>query len=399
MPRASNITSAFRQRFLFLLVLFCPKTMNHLSARILFAVSAIFLVFAAVSFAQTPSPTPTPLPTDDGDVIKVESRLIVVPAAVTNSAGDPVLGLTKTSFKVLEAGKPQTIEAVSSADQVPLEIALLFDVSATTSPMYKFQQETAAKFLQKVMRAEDRATVFSIGDRPLMIHGRDTAEASAAAIRSIQPSKQYTAFFDTVVAAVDYLKRYAPETSRRVIVVISDGEDTYSDRIAKATQDLYRTIGKKIDSIDSKTLRRMTAEANEHAAKKERARVLKILQDADTVFYSINPGGSSYQLNTISVFGQENMALFANDTGGTAFLPKFQPIDTNDGLANELNMKRNAQALDRIFTQLTNELRSQYLIQFYSEAEFPQGSFVKLNVTLTEPAGRSLRARQGYFVK
>jgi len=369
--------------------------------RVSFVVSLLLLAFAAGAVAQTaqPSPAQTPPPTDDGEVIKVESRLIVIPAAVTDAAGNPVQGLDKTSFKVLEAGKLQTVEAVSSADKVPLEIALLFDVSATTSPMYKFQQETAAKFLEQVMRPEDRAAVFSIGDSPLMIHGRDSAAASAAAIKSIQPTKQYTAFYDTVAAAVDYLKRNAPETSRRVVVVISDGEDTNSDRIAKSIQDLYRTIGKKIDKIDSKTLRKMTADARDNAAKRERARVLKILQDADTVFYSINPAGSSYQLNTISIFGQENMAQFADDTGGTAFLPKFQPIDTKDELANGLNMKRNAQMLDRIFTQLTNELRSQYLVQFYSDGEFPNGSFVKLNVTLTQPAGRTLRARQGYFVK
>ncbi len=367
----------------------------------LLAFCLLLLASAVGAFAQTtqPEPAATPPPADDGEVIKVESRLIVIPAAVTDAAGEPVKGLDKTSFRVLEDGKLQTVEAVSSADQVPLEIALLFDVSATTSPMYKFQQETAAKFLEQVMRPEDRAAVFSIGDSPLMVHGRDSAAASAAAVKSIQPTKQYTAFYDTVAAAVDYLKRNAPETSRRVVVVISDGEDTNSDRIAKSIQDLYRTIGSKIDRIDSKTLRKMTADARDNAAKRERARVLKILQDADTVFYSINPAGSSYQLNTISVFGQQNMETFASDTGGTAFLPKFQPIDTKDELANGLNMKRNAQVLDRIFTQLGNELRSQYLVQFYSDGDFPKGSFVKLNVSLTQPAGRTMRARQGYFVK
>ncbi|KXK06538.1 MAG: Mg-chelatase subunit ChlD [Acidobacteria bacterium OLB17] len=371
--------------------------MKKLLGRLSFTISILLMAFAASGQAQTP--TPTPAAADDGEVIKVESRLIVVPAAVTDAAGEPVLGLNKESFSIQEAGKPQIIEAVSSADQVPLEIALLFDVSATTSPMYKFQQETAAKFLAQVMRPEDRAAVFSIGDTPVLIHGRDTAQASAAAIRSIQPTKQYTAFYDTVAAAVDYLKKNAPETSRRVIVVISDGEDTNSERIAKAISELYRTIGKKIDKIDSKTLRKMTADSRDNAAKKERARVLKKLQDADTVFYSINPAGSSYELNTISIFGQENMANFAEDTGGTAFLPKFQPVDTDNALANDLNMKRNAKVLDRIFTQLTNELRSQYLIQFYSEGEFPLGSYVKLAVKLTAPAGRTLRARQGYYVK
>ncbi|MEZ5422668.1 MAG: VWA domain-containing protein [Pyrinomonadaceae bacterium] len=361
---------------------------------LLFALTLLLLASAGRAFAQTAQPTPaaTPPPADDGEVIKVESRLIVIPAAVTDAAGEPVKGLDKTSFRVLEDGKLQTVEAVSSADQVPLEIALLFDVSATTSPMYRFQQETAAKFLEQVMRQEDRAAVFTIGDSAFLVQGHDTAANSAMAIRGIQPSQQATAFFDAVGVAAEYLRKNAPETSRRVIVVISDGEDTNSSW-------LYRDLGSKFPSIPSNDRTKTILKARDKAAKGERARILKALQDADAVFYSINPAGSSYQLNTISVFGQQNMETFASDTGGTAFLPKFQPIDTKDELANGLNMKRNAQVLDRIFTQLGNELRSQYLVQFYSDGEFPKGSFVKLNVTLTQPAGRTMRARQGYFVK
>lgn len=126
---------------------------------------------------------------------------------------------------------------------------------------------------------------------------------------------------------------------------------------------------------------------------------MRSLQNADTVFYSINPGGSSFQLNSISVFGQENMQKFADETGGTAFLPKFQPIDTKDQAVNENNGRKNSEVLDRIFRQLANELRSQYLIQYYSESEYPQNRFVKLDVGVPTRAGASIRARQGYYVK
>ena len=69
----------------------------------------------------------------------------------------------------------------------------------------------------------------------------------------------------------------------------------------------------------------MLAQAQQAAKLSERGIVVKALQDADTVFYSINPAGSSYQLNKISVFGQENMQTFANDTGGTRISPKISP--------------------------------------------------------------------------
>ena len=49
--------------------------------------------------------------------------------------------------------------------------------------------------------------------------------------------------------------------------------------------------------------------------------------------------------------------------------------------------------------QLANELRAQYLVQYYSDADYPNGRYVKLDVGLTSPTGRRLRARQGYYVK
>ncbi|HTK37139.1 MAG TPA: hypothetical protein VL325_01490, partial [Pyrinomonadaceae bacterium] len=86
-------------------------------------------------------------------------------------------------------------------------------------------------------------------------------------------------------------------------------------------------------------------------------------------------------------------------TGGSAFLPKFLPIDTKDTLANSSNMKRNSALLEQIFNQLANELRAQYLVQYYSEANFPLNRYVKLDVGLQNAAGRKIRARQGYYVK
>ncbi len=265
--------------------------------------------------------------------------------------------------------------------------------------MFKFQQETAAKFLQEVMRPADRATIYTIGADPILLQPRDTAEKSIATIRSIVPTKQFTAFYDTVGSAAEYLRNNAPAGTRRVVVVISDGEDTNSTRIAKAIQDGYAKAGEKINTLDNKTLYELTVKNRDAASLRERGRVLQQLQNADTVFYSINPGGSSYQLNKISVYGQDNMQKFADETGGTAFLPKFQPIDTKDDLQNSSNMRKNTAVLETIFKQLANELRAQYLVQYYSEADFPTNRYVKLNVGLQNPANRRVRARQGYYVK
>ena len=359
--------------------------------------SITILTFSAVS--QTPKTTPTPAAENDDTPIKVSSRLVVVPVSVTDENGQPVLGLTAKDFSVAEENSSQTIEKVSDADKVPLEIAILFDVSASTDAMFQFEQETAAKFLQEVMRPEDRATVFTIGERPVLIQPRDISSKSALSIKTIQPTKQFTAFYDTVRIAADYLQKNAPTGTRKVVVVISDGEDTNSEGVKKAINDGFQKLGKKVDTIDSKSLYQLTVANRNEASVREQSRVLKSLQNADTVFYSINPAGSSFQLNKISTFGQTNLDKFAAQTGGTAFLPKFQPIGLKDNLQNSYNLKKNQETLTMIFRQLANELRAQYLVQYYSEADFAVNRYVNLKVGLSNSQNLKVRARQGYFVK
>jgi VWFA-related protein len=265
--------------------------------------------------------------------------------------------------------------------------------------MFKFEQETAAKFLREVLRPDDRAVIYTVGQKPVMVQGRDTAEKSIASIMNISATKGATAFFDTVSDAAKYLKTMSPDGRRRVIVVISDGEDNFSEGVQRAVRQYERNLVDKGPDPDYKKLRSVVAQAQNTAKNSERARVLRALQDADIVHYSINPAGSSYQLNQISVFGQENMQTFSKETGGTAFLPKFAPIDTKDRYQNENNMKKNSEILEQIFKQLANELRAQYLIQYYSDAEYPQNKFVKLNIAVPTHSAVKVRARDGYYVK
>jgi len=365
--------------------------------KLLFTIAAI-VAFTFSAIAQTVQPSPPPIQ-DDGDVIKVNSRLVVIPVSVTDAAGQPVLGLKAQDFRVAEENKAQQIEQVSDAEKVPLEIILLFDVSASTDTMFKFEQETAAQFLREVMKPQDRAAIFTIGSTPRLIQARDAADKSAIAIKSIEPTKSFTAFYDSVAAAAEYLQKNAPQGRRKVVVVISDGEDTNSERIRRAIQSGYTKLGKKIDTMDSKSLYQLTVANRNEASASEQNRILQSLQNTDAVFYSINPAGSSYQLNKMSVFGQSNLQKFADQTGGTAFLPKFLPTNLKDNLQNSSNTKRNQETLTKIFRQLANELQAQYLIQYYSESEFPANRYVKLDVGLNNPQNFRLRARKGYFVK
>lgn len=364
-------------------------------------IPALILVFASFQFiaAQDVPPPPPPLIINDDEILKIESRLVVVPVAVVNSEGNPVQGLRLQDFIIKEGGRVQQLTEVSAAEQVPLEIALLFDISGSTDPMFKFEQETAAKFLQDVMRPIDRATIFTIGERPVLVQPRDAAFRSIQTVKELQPTKQNTAFFDTVSAAATYLRINAPAKSRRVIIVISDGEDNSSEGVRTGSRRIFAELDKQLNSLTAEKISAIRTEGRNKVRLTEQQKAVQRLQDADTVFYSINPAGSSYRLNRISVQGQENMERFAEDTGGVAFLPKFLPIDLKSDYESAANLKTNTRTLEVIFRQLATELQAQYLVQYYSDGEYDPNEYVELDVSLSGGRDHRLRARRGYYVK
>jgi Ca-activated chloride channel family protein len=360
---------------------------------ILIFASLIFLI-SLPSIAQTPKATP-PV-SDEDQVIKVSSRLVVIPVSVIDASGEPVLGLKAESFQVTEENRPQEIDSVGDAENVPLEIALLIDVSGSVNALFDLEKHAAAQFLQTVMRPDDRATIFLIGDKPISALERNSAEQAAQRVREIVPSGKFTAFYDTVSAASRYLRQNAPLKSRRVIVALTDGEDNWSDLVRNQEKAAYTNVD--VSKLDT-NMRNHLAATTDNAHKNAQAKISRDLQDADTVFYVINPAGTSLQLNKVSIRAQVGLEKFANETGGTAFLPAFQPTATTDQFQNASNAKKNAAVLDKIFKQLANELRAQYLVQYYSEAEFPSNKYVKLSVGVKNGAAYRVRARQGYYSK
>jgi Ca-activated chloride channel family protein len=355
---------------------------------------ALLFIFTGSLVAQTATPTP-PISEED-QVVKVESRLVVVPVSVTNAAGDPVLGLKASDFRISEENQSQTIDSVGNAESVPLEIALLIDVSGSVNPLFEFEKKAAAQFLKTVMKPEDRATIFLIGDKPSAVLQSENATLAAERLQSIVPSGKFTAFYDTTAAAARYLRQNAPVKSLRVIVALTDGEDNWSDLVRDAEKSTYRDID--VSALTAEK-RNQLAATTDSAHKGAQTKISRELQDADTVFYVINPGGTSIKLNKISMRAQTGMEKFANETGGTFFLPAFLPTTTKDPLQNASNMKKNEATLDLIFKQLANDLRAQYLIQYYSESDFPVNKFVKLSVDLQNQPNHRVRARQGYYVK
>jgi Ca-activated chloride channel family protein len=314
---------------------------------------------------------------DDDEIVRVTSNLVVVPVSVTNEQGEPVQGLKATDFRLEEEGRAQEIAQVGDAEQVPLDIAILFDVSSSIGQRFAFEQEAAARFLKQVLKPIDRAAVFAIEGKPRLEQQLASAEiASAKLLRIPAPTKSTpTAFYDSTIAAARYLAQNAPGRHRRVIVVISDGDDNFSERVKEGEVADARALnrGEKLPT---------GANARQQATHRQAlVEVQREVQRADTVFYSINPSGGGLQFNARGTRAQAGMQQLAASTGGTSFAPE------------------RLEELDDIFRRIAAELRAQYLLQYYSNSDAPNGKFLNIKVRTPARADARVRARNGYYVK
>jgi Ca-activated chloride channel family protein len=301
--------------------------------------------------APPPSTKPTPAPPpkkaepteEPGEVLRIESKLVAVPVSVTDPKGEPIRGLKPEDFRLEEEGRLQQLVALGDPGQTPVELSLVFDVSGSVYERFKFQQEAAARFLKQVLKPKDAVSIFAIGLYSKMALGRTTDFTNAlGGLMSITPTKEGTAFFDTVSDAARYIGKTAEPGTRHVIVVISDGEDNNSDR--------YHLRD-----------------------------TLQELQRSDCLFYSINPSGPSIWLNKVSVKGHQGMTSLAQQTGGAVFLPE------------------RFEDLDAVFRQIAAELQAQYLLGYYSTDERADGGFRKIAVNVPKRPDLRVRARQGYY--
>lgn len=341
------------------------------------------------STTQPPQAKPSPQEKDDGEyeVLRTTSNLVVVPVSVTDATGQPVLGLAKGDFRLEEEGRAQEIAQIGDPEQVPLEIALLIDVSGSVDARFAFEQQAAARFLKQVLKPVDRAAIYAIDQTPRLVQTRDTAETASAKLMTIGPAKGPTAFYDAIINASKYLTQNTPSQHRRVIVVISDGEDNFSDRIRetaiaeaqdKADEAQDKTSSEAARKAQQMLRRKATLEGHHRKALLE---VQREVQKAEAAFYSINPSGEALKLNVISKRAQEGMEQLASATGGTSFVPE------------------KLEDLDSVFRQVAAELRSQYLLQYYSNDDSPSGKFLRISVRAPARPQLRIRARQGYYTK
>jgi len=326
-----------------------------------------------------PTPTPKPPEREVLDVIKTTSNLVMVPVSVTDQQGQAVQGLKVEDFRLQEEGKQQEITGIGDPQQVPLAIALLFDISSSVSApgFFKSQKSAAATFLKTVMKPNDKAAILTITSEPKVIQPLSSGDASAAKILAIPPVEAHvpTAYYDTVVAASKYLEENAPSNYRRVIVVLSDGDDNFSEQTKAAS------IAEANATLSGQQVSAGTRTALQQSHQRAVAYVQKRVQQADAIFYAVNPGGPSIKLNVIAMRAEAGMEAVAAATGGTAFVP--------DSDAD----------LERVFRQVAAELRGQYLLQYYGDSNAPATQYRRIQVAVPARNDLRVRARQGYYPK
>lgn len=322
--------------------------------RFVLRISLLLCCFATVAGTvcaqqQKPKPSPTPPITDDPSTITTFIRRVRLPITVVDKKGQFVPGLTQSDFLVFEDKLPQQIETFSDdlGEALPLYVAVLMDTSPSTAGKLKFEQESAMNFIQTVVRPRRDRVLFATFDHQIELKQdfTDKLDLLDRAVFGVKKLGTQTALYDAIWQFCD--EKLRSVSGRRVLVVITDGEDTYS----------RADLG---DAID-------------------------IAQRTETTIYVISTKAGlsgtvpGVRLGEVKDKVDNSLVKLAEETGGIAFF-------TGDMLS-----------LERSFTKINKELRAQYLVTYKPVNDRYDGSFRRIEVKLaSSQGGLKVRTKQGY---
>ena len=192
---------------------------------------------------------PPPIPTrpansggeevDEGDVVRVDTQLVSVPAVVTDSAGRPLSNLRQENFQLFEDGKLQTISNFGTA-QTPFEIALLLDTSGSTRDDVALIRQAANSFIES-LRTGDRVGIVAfntlqegtskIATVEVLTPLTSNRKALSRAVENLGASNG-TPYYDALQRIADDIFGQPPSDDirgRRAIVALTDGVDSASE--------------------------------------------------------------------------------------------------------------------------------------------------------------------------
>jgi len=323
---------------------------------------------AVKAAAPTPTPSATPPVVDDGEVIKVDSEVVNVLFTAQDKSRRLLTTLTQQDIKLFENGQPQDLTTFSRQVDLPLSLAILIDTSVSQQRTLPEEKAAAMSFLETVMRpAKDEVSIISFTGESTLEQGMTNNLARLRrAIERVQfvPPAGYigggvmtgtppisgdnsilagsTAIWDAIWVTSDEVLGLAPERTRRVIILLSDGVNTSGK--------------KKLDDAIQAALR------------------------SEAIVYSVGIGDNFY-----GGVDRGTLNKISERTGGRAYFPKDE------------------RELREAFKQIQDEMRSQYLIAYEPTNQTRDGSYRKIEIQLANQQLQKdkvkLTHRQGYFAK
>ena len=344
--------------------------MRHLSIGLLL-LAVMFgsvLVFAQQQNPAAP-PAPPPAaaqgqepPQQSGATFRATVYLVDVLFTVLDRRNRLVPTLEKQDFKLFDDNIPQDIRYFSKQSDLPLRIGMLLDTSNSIRDRLKFEQDAANNFLFSVLRPKrDEAFLMTFDDEPQVLQGftNDTGALRDRILRTRAGggTAVYDAIYDACEKELSHPPRPAgdqPDVVRRVMILISDGEDNLSTHTRAEAIEMAQRTSVVIYSISTST--QWVSLDDPH---KEQS------------------GNRKYHLTD----GDQILKSLAEETGGRAFFP----YHVDD--------------LDQSFQDISEELRNQYSLAYDPTNHAFDSRYHKIRIETPEHKGFQVRARRGYFAR
>ncbi|MDT4954625.1 MAG: Ca-activated chloride channel [Acidobacteriota bacterium] len=301
-----------------------------------------------------PRPTPTPAPDTSGgeevgveDVVRITSNLVTVPASVVDAQGRAVIDLKLEDFELRVDGQPRPISDLNRSE-VPVTLALLFDNSSSLTSAREFEKQAAVKFFRSVIRPIDRAAIYSVATEVNLVQPlTNSVSALVQTVEHFGKPEGATKLLDAIVEASNYLRPYP---GRKVIVIVSDGEDTLSDNT----------------NFDDVLRRVLAADCQVYAVQTKQIEYAMLT-------------GTAGNANIRALAAERRLEDLTGHTGGALYTP----IQTAD--------------LDAAFTQISADLAQQYILSYYPTDDNSDGRFRIISVRISTRQNMRVRARRGYY--
>ena len=305
--------------------------------------------------SQTQSPAQTGRP---GAIVS-NVNLVEVLFSVVNKKQKLITDMTRPEFKVLDDNAQQEITSFSQPTDLPLRIGMVLDTSNSIRERLKFEQDAAIDFLFNALRrGKDQAFLMTFDDGPEIIKDftGDTGDLRDTILK--QRAGGGTALYDAVYAASLHLLNNSPLPAgpnpdvRRVLVVISDGDDNSSTHSRGESIEMTQRAGAIIYSISTST---------DWVTPDEEKDVMK-----------------QVQRKYLKTEGDQVLDQLALETGGRSFFP--YKVDD----------------LGQSFLDIGDELRHQYALAYSPAGRSPDGKFHAIKIQ-TDRKDVIVRARKGYY--